>query len=125
MADTSFLLPVHNDLVVDLFSGGGGASTGIEQAIGRPVDISVNHDPEAVALHTVNHPQTQHYTSDVFEYPHGKGFRRAEVVGAVVPRYKCLGGYEVSVTPLLAKGGKGTDVVLETYRLYGARKVQE
>jgi hypothetical protein len=62
---------------------------------------------------------------DIIEYPHGKGFRRAEVVGAAVPRYQGLEGYEVSVTPLLAKGGKGTDVVLETYRLYGARKVQE
>lgn len=67
MLTPQFLLPVHNELVVDLFAGGGGASTGIEQAIGRPVDISVNHDPEAVALHAVNHPQTKHYTSDVFE----------------------------------------------------------
>lgn len=67
MLTPQFLLPVHNELVVDLFAGGGGASTGIEQAIGRPVDISINHDPEAVALHAVNHPQTQHYTSDVFE----------------------------------------------------------
>ncbi len=67
MLTPQFLLPVHSELVVDLFAGGGGASTGIEQAIGRPVDISVNHDPEAVALHEVNHPQTQHFTSDVFE----------------------------------------------------------
>lgn len=67
MLTPQFLLPVHSELVVDLFAGGGGASTGIEQAIGRPVDISINHDPEAVALHAVNHPQTQHYTSDVFE----------------------------------------------------------
>lgn len=67
MLTPQLLLPVHNELVVDLFAGGGGASTGIEQAIGRPVDIAVNHDPEAIALHTVNHPQTQHFVSDVFE----------------------------------------------------------
>lgn len=67
MLSPQFLLPVHNELVVDLFAGGGGASTGIEQAVGRPVDIAVNHDPEAIALHEVNHPQTQHYVSDVFE----------------------------------------------------------
>ena len=67
MLTPQFLLPVHSELIVDLFAGGGGASTGIEQAIGRPVDIAVNHDPEAVALHTVNHPQTRHYVSDVFE----------------------------------------------------------
>lgn len=51
MLTPQFLLPVHSELVVDLFAGGGGASTGIEQAIDRSVDISVNHDPEAVALH--------------------------------------------------------------------------
>lgn len=67
MLTPQFLLPIASELVVDLFAGGGGASTGIEQAIGRPVDIAVNHDPEAVSLHTVNHPQTRHFISDVFE----------------------------------------------------------
>ena len=62
-----FILPLAHELVVDLFAGGGGASTGIELAIGRHVDIAVNHDPEAVSLHQVNHPQTQHHVSDVFE----------------------------------------------------------
>lgn len=67
MLTPQFLLPVHSELVVDLFAGGGGASTGIEQAIGRPVDIAVNHDPQAISLHTANHPQTRHFCSDVFE----------------------------------------------------------
>lgn len=66
-----FLLPIHHEITVDLFAGGGGASTGIEQALGRHVDIAVNHDPEAVSLHEANHPQTRHYVSDVFEVdPH-------------------------------------------------------
>ncbi len=67
MLTPQFLLPIHRELVIDLFAGGGGASTGIEQAIGRSVDIAINHDPEAVALHQANHPQTLHYVSDVFE----------------------------------------------------------
>lgn len=67
MLTPQFLLPIHRELVVDLFAGGGGASTGIEQAIGRPVDVAVNHDPEAVSLHQANHPQTRHFVSDVFE----------------------------------------------------------
>ena len=67
MLTPQFLLPLHLELVVDLFAGGGGASTGIEQAIGRPVDIAVNHDPDAVSLHTTNHPQTRHFCADVFE----------------------------------------------------------
>lgn len=67
MLGQQFILPIAHELVVDLFAGGGGASTGIEQAIGRFVDIAVNHDPEAVSLHQANHPQTRHFVSDVFE----------------------------------------------------------
>lgn len=67
MLTPQFILPLHAELVVDLFAGGGGASTGIEQAIGRAVDIAINHDPEAISLHQANHPQTMHYCSDVFE----------------------------------------------------------
>ncbi len=67
MISAQFILPLAHELVVDLFAGGGGASTGIEQAIGRHVDIAVNHDPQAVSLHEANHPQTKHYVSDVFE----------------------------------------------------------
>lgn len=55
------------ELFVDNFAGGGGASTGIEMAIGRSVDIAINHDPSAIAMHTVNHPDTKHYCEDVWE----------------------------------------------------------
>jgi len=54
-------------LVVDLFAGGGGASMGIEAALGRDVDIAINHDPIAIAVHSANHPNTKHYTTDVWE----------------------------------------------------------
>ncbi|HSV48345.1 MAG TPA: DNA cytosine methyltransferase [Ramlibacter sp.] len=57
----------EQELFVDLFAGGGGASEGIEQAIERPVDVAVNHDPVALALHQVNHPKTLHYVTDVFD----------------------------------------------------------
>jgi DNA (cytosine-5)-methyltransferase 1 len=67
MLTPQYLLGLNDELVVDLFAGGGGASCGIEQAIGRTVDIAVNHDPEAVSLHQANHPQTRHFVSDVFE----------------------------------------------------------
>ncbi|GAA0745032.1 MULTISPECIES: DNA cytosine methyltransferase [Sphingomonas] len=52
-------------LFIDGFAGGGGASTGIEQAIGRPVDIAVNHSPTAIAIHKANHPQTEHFCQDI------------------------------------------------------------
>ena len=67
MLSNQFNLPVHSELAIDLFAGGGGASTGIEQAIGRAVDIAINHDPEAVAMHTANHPETKHYCESVWE----------------------------------------------------------
>ncbi|WP_423186808.1 DNA cytosine methyltransferase [Alishewanella sp. d11] len=54
-------------LIVDNFAGGGGASTGIEMAIGRSVDIAINHDKDAIAMHTINHPGTLHYCESVFD----------------------------------------------------------
>jgi DNA (cytosine-5)-methyltransferase 1 len=54
-------------LVIDNFAGGGGASTGIELGLGRPVDIAVNHDPEAVAMHDINHPHTRHFCESVWD----------------------------------------------------------
>lgn len=56
-----------DEIVVDNFAGGGGASTGIEVAIGRSVDIAINHDPAAIAMHRANHPTTEHYTEDVWK----------------------------------------------------------
>ena len=55
------------EIIVDNFAGGGGASTGIELAIGRSVDIAINHDPNAVAMHTTNHPDTLHYCESVYD----------------------------------------------------------
>ncbi len=58
---------LKDELVVDNFAGGGGASTGIEMAIGRSVDIAINHDSDAIAMHKENHPTTKHYCEDVWE----------------------------------------------------------
>lgn len=54
-------------LVVDLFAGGGGASAGIESALGRAVDIAINHDAVALAVHKANHPGTRHLEADIWE----------------------------------------------------------
>lgn len=56
-----------NEIFVDNFAGGGGASTGIEIAIGHSVDIAINHDPAAIAMHRANHPTTKHYVEDVWK----------------------------------------------------------
>lgn len=55
------------EMLVDSFAGGGGASTGIRMAMGREVDIAINHDPEAISLHAVNHPNTVHYCESVYK----------------------------------------------------------
>lgn len=59
------LLP--HELIVDNFAGGGGTSTGLEQAFGRPVDIAINHDEKALAMHRANHPETKHYCESVWD----------------------------------------------------------
>lgn len=56
-----------DEIVVDNFAGGGGASTGIKMAIGRDVDIAINHDPAAIAMHKANHPYTEHYNESVWD----------------------------------------------------------
>lgn len=56
-----------NGLIIDCFAGGGGASVGIEMALGRPVDIAINHDPQAIRMHQTNHPRTLHLTEDIFK----------------------------------------------------------
>lgn len=67
-------------LVVDNFAGGGGASLGIERALGRPIDVAINHDPQAVAMHAANHPDTEHLTQDVWEVDPAEVARRGRVL---------------------------------------------
>lgn len=62
-AQTNFF----DEIIVDNFAGGGGASTGIELACGRPVAIAINHDPEAIKMHMANHPFTEHYQASVWD----------------------------------------------------------
>lgn len=54
-------------IIIDCFAGGGGASVGIEMALGRTVDIAINHDPQAIRMHRTNHPDTLHLTEDIFK----------------------------------------------------------
>jgi DNA (cytosine-5)-methyltransferase 1 len=90
-----------HELIVDLFAGGGGASTGIYEATGRHPDIAVNHSAAALAVHAANHPTTKHFREDVFD---------------VNPREVC-GGRDVGLLWMSpdcthfskAKGGKPRD----------------
>lgn len=85
-------------LIIDGFAGGGGASLGIEMALGRSPSIAINHDEEAIAMHAANHPSTIHYTQSIFDV-------RPEVAtNGVSP---VLAWYSPSCTHFSrAKGGK-------------------
>jgi DNA (cytosine-5)-methyltransferase 1 len=61
------ILGLASTLVVDIFAGGGGWSTAYEQATGQHVHIAINHNPDALSMHEVNHPQARHYIADVWE----------------------------------------------------------
>lgn len=60
-------LSFMDEMIIDNFAGGGGASTGIELALGRPVDVAINHDPDAILMHKTNHPHTQHLCESVWD----------------------------------------------------------
>lgn len=60
-------LSIFDEIFVDSFAGGGGASTGIELATGHPVDIAINHDEAAIMMHRRNHPFTEHYREDIWQ----------------------------------------------------------
>ena len=55
-----------DEIIVDSFAGGGGASLGIEWALGRSPDIAINHNHEALAIHRANHPRSEHFLEDVW-----------------------------------------------------------
>ncbi|HBK35809.1 MAG TPA: modification methylase [Halomonas sp.] len=64
---TQYALDYQGEINVDLFAGGGGASTGLEMGLKRPVHVAINHDPDAISMHKANHPGADHYETDVYE----------------------------------------------------------
>lgn len=59
-------IDLFDEIIIDNFAGGGGASTGIELALGRPVTVAINHDPAAILMHKTNHPYTLHLQDNVW-----------------------------------------------------------
>jgi len=69
------------EIVIDNFAGAGGASMGIEAAIGEAVYAAINHSPTAIDIHTINHPQTRHFCEDVWKVAKAIRKNPAEVTG--------------------------------------------
>lgn len=69
-SESAYQIDIFQEIIVDNFAGGGGASTGIELASGRTVAIAINHDPDAILMHKTNHPYTEHLQASVWDvYP--------------------------------------------------------
>jgi DNA (cytosine-5)-methyltransferase 1 len=99
-APASYLGP--REKVVVLFAGGGGSCTGIEQALGRPIGIAVNHSPAAIAMHAANHPHTTHHCESVWTVDPRAAIGRGAKVGVLWASPDCTHFSR-------AKGGKPRD----------------
>ena len=97
----------NDGIIVDNFAGGGGASTGIELALRRQVDVAVNHDPEAVAMHAANHPNTRHLCQSVWAVDPLEAVTFANDNGEMRPRPVRLAWFSPDCKHFSkAKGGK-------------------
>lgn len=106
MLTPQFVLNLSAKLVIVLFAGSGGSCTGIEQAIGRHVDIAVNHNPDAISCHAKNHPQTEHHREDV-RYISPRDLVRARHVGYFHASPDCTDHSQ-------AKGGQPRDTEIRS-----------
>jgi len=105
-------------LIIDNFAGGGGASEEIERAFGRPVDIAINHDPDAIAMHKANHPHTRHYCENIWDVdpreacggrhvdfawfsPDCKHFSKAKGGKPVDKNIRCLAWGQLQIPPAI------------------------
>lgn len=79
--DLSRQLQSGRPLIIDSFAGGGGASTAIEQALGVSPDVAINHNPEALALHAANHPETEHLITSIYAVDPRDVVKRGQRVG--------------------------------------------
>ena len=79
-----------DEIIVDNFAGGGGASTGIELATGRPVAIAINHDPAAILMHKTNHPYTEHLQASVWDVDPEEVCAGRPVVRANMPEWAAV-----------------------------------
>lgn len=103
------------DLIIDCFAGGGGASVGIEMALGKPVDYAINHDPFAIKMHLRNHPDTYHYTEDIMKVSLKHKIKHDDVVRFMWASPDCTQHSR-------AKGGKPVEKGLRILP-YGVRRL--
>lgn len=115
-----FVLDLSDELIIDNFAGGGGASTGIYLAIGRHVDHAINHDRFALGMHRINHPQTIHHCEDIFEVDPAT-ICEGRRVGLVHSSPDCKHFSKAKGGTPLNKKIRGLVLVMLKWAKYGAR----
>ena len=103
------------NIVIDAFAGAGGASVGIEEALGRQVDIAINHDPMAIRMHKMNHEKSFHYTEDIMKIKLKDQLRSDDIVRFLWASPDCT-------QHSCAKGGKPVERGLRILP-YGVRRL--
>ncbi|WP_246241033.1 DNA cytosine methyltransferase [Anaerocolumna sedimenticola] len=103
------------ELIIDCFAGGGGASVGIEMALGRAVDYAINHDPFAIKMHSRNHPYAYHYTEDIMKVKLKNRLKHGDIVRFMWASPDCTQHSR-------AKGGKPVEKGLRILP-YGVRRL--
>ena len=102
-------------LIIDLFAGAGGVTTGIENAEinGRKIAkviVAVNHDRLAIESHAANHPETVHFIEDIKTLDVSNILRILKVEQAKYPNAKVILWASLECTNFSkAKGGKPRD----------------
>ena len=95
--------PQDDEIVVDFFCGSGGGGTGLEIGPGCAVNVAKNHSPQAISMHTVNHPGARHFTTDVFE-----GDPDAECGSAGYHHVDPFGATRCAIVKAAAEVGRGS-----------------
>ena len=117
-AQTSFT----DEIIVDSFAGGGGASTGIEVATGRVVDIAINHDADAILMHRTNHPYTEHYQASVWDIDPVE-VCKGRPVGLFWASPDCKHFSKAKGSPLVDRNIRGLSWVVVKWALYSPPRV--
>ncbi len=122
MITPQLILNLNRELFVDNFAGGGGASTGIEMALGRHVDHAVNHDEHALGMHRMNHPQTIHHCEDVFDVEPGT-LANGRAIGGAWFSPDCKHFSKAKGGKPLSKKIRGLAFVMLRYAKYRSRVI--
>ena len=113
-------------IIIDLFCGAGGTSTGFEMTGGRALVIAcVNHDKNAIKSHWANYPYVAHFEEDIRTLDLTYLAQLAEFYRAMYPKAKLVLHASLECTNFSkAKGGQPRDADSRTLADHLERYIQ-